>query len=169
LAPFSSWGLCSPCPCRRQPAAGRSTIAASHVFKDEGHFSATIAAHDNHGHALIGRETVTVTEADAFTSPVSDPRPATVNKPVTGQIALFSDTGYPANVPRDFRATIDWGDGTTTLGVVTAPSAGTFAVSGAHTYASVKLFSATITLKDDRPGTQIGTTRVPIDVMAGTP
>jgi hypothetical protein len=118
---------------------------------------------------MVGRIPITVTEADTFTAPVSDPRPATVNQPVTGQIAESSDGGYPGNVPGDFSATIDWGDGTTTAGMVTKPATGLLGVSGTHTYTSAQLFTATVTIKDDRPGTAVGMTHVPIAVRAATP
>jgi hypothetical protein len=69
----------------------------------------------------------------------------------TGEVATFTNTGYPGNPASDFTATIDWGDGTTTVGTVSGTS-GFFTVSGTHTYADEGRFSPVITLKDDAPG-----------------
>src|SRR5207248_284802 len=54
--------------------------------------------------------------------------------PVTGTVATFKGDGSdPASA---FKATIDWGDGTTSAGVITGPNAnGVFTVTGTHTYA----------------------------------
>jgi hypothetical protein len=69
----------------------------------------------------------------------------------TGAVATFTDT-YAANVPSDFVATINWGDGGTTPGTVTGGS-GSFTVSGVRTYGAPGKNSVTVTLSDDAPGT----------------
>ena len=43
-------------------------------------------------------------------------------------MAVFADAGYPNNSPSDFTSSIDWGDGTTTAGIVSGGN-GTFTVS----------------------------------------
>src|SRR5205823_1488437 len=55
-------------------------------------------------------------------------------QPVTGTVATFTgESGQPASA---FKATIDWGDGTTSAGVITGPDQnGVFTVTGTHTYA----------------------------------
>jgi nitrate reductase NapE component len=61
-----------------------------------------------------------------------------------------------ANVPGDFVATINWGDTTTTAGVVSG-GAGVFSVSGSHTYSVAGPFPVTVTLAEDAPGTATAT------------
>jgi hypothetical protein len=51
----------------------------------------------------------------------------------SGPVATITDNDQ-THVASDFAATIDWGDGSTSSGVVTG-SAGQFTVSGSHTYA----------------------------------
>src|SRR5207253_1265041 len=47
-------------------------------------------------------------------------------------VATFTDSDEPASA---FKATIDWGDGTTSTGTISGPdSSGTFTVTGSHTY-----------------------------------
>jgi hypothetical protein len=62
------------------------------------------------------------------------PISATEGTVVSGTIATFTDPGTtdPASA---FTASIDWGDGTTTAGIVSAGSgAGAYVVSGTHQY-----------------------------------
>jgi hypothetical protein len=54
-------------------------------------------------------------------------------------------------------ATIDWGDGTTTTGIV-SESGGSGTVSGSHPYATGGIFTITVTLTDDDTGVASTTT-----------
>src|SRR5439155_7844419 len=97
---------------------------------------------------------VTVREPDVLV-PTSSPAffIVTEGSTLAGALATFSDTGYPSNTPDDFVATIDFGDGTTTAGIVTGGN-GMFTVSaGPHTFIEEGAYNATITLSDDAPGT----------------
>jgi hypothetical protein len=75
----------------------------------------------------------------------------------SGKVATFTDRNT-SNVASDFSATINWGDGTTTAGVIT-DTRGTISVSGTHTYASSGRDTVTVTLTDDAPGTATATAR----------
>src|SRR5207253_1691376 len=80
---------------------------------------------------------------------------------LTGPLATFTSS-YAANPASDFSATIDWGDGTTTAGVI-GTSANGYTVSapstGGHAYGDEGTFGLTITiiLADDVPGTAAAT------------
>jgi hypothetical protein len=65
----------------------------------------------------------------------------------SGKVAGFTDTNAYAFVS-DFSATIDWGDGTTSSGVITAPVSGGYNVSGNHTYALTGLRTVIVTIND---------------------
>jgi hypothetical protein len=67
------------------------------------------------------------------------------------QVATFTDT-FTSNNASDFAATIDWGDGTTTLGTVSGSGA-SYSVNGSHTYASAGTDTITVSVADDFPGT----------------
>src|SRR5207302_853986 len=58
----------------------------------------------------------------------------------------FTDPDSSA-VATDYAATIEWGDGTTTTGSVSG-SAGSFSVSGSHTYAEENSYPLTVTISD---------------------
>jgi hypothetical protein len=81
--------------------------------------------------AAATQPTVSVTEGTAAVVPV----------------AAFTDAAPPADTS-GFTATIDWGDGTTTPGTVTAGAGNTFTVSGSHAYADEGSFTAHVTLND---------------------
>jgi CSLREA domain-containing protein len=62
-------------------------------------------------------------------------------------IATFTDPGTPHPVDQ-YTATIDWGDKSPPIFGVVTVSGPTYTVSGGHTYASVGLFTITVTVQD---------------------
>ena len=136
-------------------ASGSFTVSGQHTYADEGSFTDTVTVTEIGGGATAsGSGTATVTEADVLSG---TPRTFTAlaNVPFTGAVATFTDADT-ANVASDFTATINWGDGTTTPGTV-AGGAGSFTVSGTHTYAASGSYAVTVTLADDAPGTATAT------------
>src|SRR5262249_10956320 len=75
---------------------------------------------------------------------------ATEQSLFSGVVATFTD-GNPSAAPSDFVAVIDWGDGFSTIGTITE-NAGTFSVSGQHTYDDEGTFAATVTITEQEPG-----------------
>ena len=69
-------------------------------------------------------------------------------------VAAFSDAGSPLP-PADYTATIDWGDGATTAGVVSR-SGGGFQVAGSHVYADERNFSLVATVRDPAGAVGVG-------------
>ena len=60
-------------------------------------------------------------------------------------MATFTDPGGPEALS-DYSATIDWGDGHTSAGVISVSAAGVFTVSGGNTFEEDGTFSVTVTL-----------------------
>jgi hypothetical protein len=133
-------------------SSGSFTVSGQHTYSDEGSFPFTVTVTEigPGGATASSSATATVTEADQLAgSPVTF---TTVSgSPFSGAVATFTDANT-ANVAGDFTATIDWGDGTTTSGIASG-GAGSFTVSGSHTYASAGSYPVTVTLTDDAPGT----------------
>jgi len=136
-------------------SAGSFSVSGTHTYADEGSFPVQVTVIDianslsasSTGTATVGESDVLVGTGLAIT--------ATQGVAFTGAVASFTDTDA-ANVPGDFTATINWGDTTTTAGIVSGGS-GTFLVSGSHTYAGAGTFPVTVTLSDDAPGTATAT------------
>ncbi len=137
-------------------SSGSFTVFGTHTYADEGSFSYTVTVTEINpaGNTAASTATATVSEADVLSgTPV--PISAAAVVPFAGTVATFTDTNG-ANVPGDFTATINWGDASTSAGVVTGGS-GSFSVSGTHTYAAPGSFTVTVTLADDAPGTATAT------------
>jgi hypothetical protein len=85
---------------------------------------------------------------------------ATKGVTFTGPVALFSTGG--SNLPASqFTATINWGDGTTSKGTITALGGGVFQVSGTNTYAQTGIYLVTVTvLEQGGASTTINSTAI---------
>jgi FG-GAP-like repeat len=133
------------------------SVQGTHIYADEGDFQATVSITRTTDNATIAPTgTIAVLEADLLTG---------TSKTIGGQpgvlisnavVATFSDVNT-ANVAGDFTATIDWGDGTVSVGTVSGSGA-TFSVSGSHTYVAAGQDILSVTLTDDDPGTATATT-----------
>ncbi|OYV64622.1 MAG: hypothetical protein B7X07_05870 [Actinobacteria bacterium 21-64-8] len=139
-------------------SAGTLTVGGSHLYADElsaAPVSVTLSDNAPGSAAATATGTATVSEADALAAVSAATIGATEGSSFTGTVATFSTT-YAANSPSDFRATIDWGDGTTAAGTVSG-SAGTLTVSGSHLYADEAASPLIVTLADDAPGSATAT------------
>ena len=72
-------------------------------------------------------------------------------------VATFTDAN-PFGLLSDLSATIDWGDGTTTLGFVSGPTGGPFAVAGNHDYTELGLHTVTVNMTSLGGSTATATT-----------
>src|SRR5205807_1269578 len=70
-------------------------------------------------------------------------------------VATFTDLD-PGAQDSDFTATVDWGDGQTTLGTVQANGGG-FDVLGEYVYAAVGTYTVTVTVADPGGATATAT------------
>ncbi len=131
------------------PAGVTWSVSAANIYKEEGTYSYSVVVMDDGGATTIIAGSAIIADAPLKAS-LAQPSVNTVEAVVypipefgtplfTGNVAEFTDAN-PAAPINDFRATIDWGDGTAqTAGAITQPMglAGTpFFVSGSHTYAT---------------------------------
>lgn len=80
----------------------------------------------------------------------------------SGTVATFtdSDASSPADAASKDSATIGWGDGTSTAGIITSLGSGQYSVSGSHTYAEEGTPTITVSISDpDDPGGPATTSR----------
>jgi hypothetical protein len=66
---------------------------------------------------------------------------------LSGSVATFSDSDNQA--AGDYSATIGWGDGSSTAGIVSETSPGQYAVSGSHTYAEYGSYVVAVQVSDN--------------------
>ncbi len=124
------------------------TLGSGTIFR----FDGTTSASQDRDNSPSGTNVVALDDL-AFAEPVpASPSPSTivsptVGKPFTGTVGTFIDTD-PNGKAADFSATINWGDGHTSPGRVSAAGGGGFAVSGSNTYAAGGDISITFTVQD---------------------
>jgi hypothetical protein len=124
---------------------GSFTVAGSHLYAEEGDYSVTINARDNNGH--VASDTATAKVKDAAVSVVLSPLALGEGLPFTGILGSISDADPNAGVA-DFQAIIEWGDGTSSVGEITAVGGPSFDISGSHTYLEEGSYSLKITVAD---------------------
>ncbi len=123
-------------------------FSGSHAYLVPGLYTATVTVNDGLGHSASETFTVDVISP----APVIPPVPTqTVNEGST--LTLTGATFSDADPNGSYTAQIDWGDGTTSLGVVTATATpGTYAISDTHVFATAGTYSASVTVTDINGG-----------------
>jgi PAS domain S-box-containing protein len=127
-------------------------------------YAITVAVLDRGGRGLTTGTGVTVTDTPPIASgiPVRMTRGVTFTAPVA---YIVEGAGLPPEVPGHFAATIDWGDGSSSAGIIEAVPGGEWVVGG-HTYAGAGPFTITVTIHDDS-GFTVATTTQAFDPPAG--
>lgn len=105
----------------------------------------------------MGSTFVSLSSAELYTQPAAAADPAiaatgtpiasTEGNPFAGTVATFTDPDTAAT-PAEYLATIDWGDGSPASAGVITGGAGSFTVTGAHTYTEEGSYSVAITVTD---------------------
>ncbi|HVX62888.1 MAG TPA: TIGR03118 family protein, partial [Pirellulales bacterium] len=130
--------------------SGNFSVTGSHTYADEANFSVKTFIVDSDGDDITATGTASITDADAL-SATAMAVVATEGLAFSAAVAKFSDTNLAA-VAGDFTATITWGDGSTSSGVINGAD-GQFIVSGSHAYAHSGQYAVNVAVKDPAPGT----------------
>jgi large repetitive protein len=123
-------------------------VNAPHTYDEEGTYAYTVTVTDAGGAVTIFSGAAVIADAPltpAATQPAVNtteatlfPVPVFAPPKFKGEVASFNDANTGATTA-DFKAEIDWGDGTPltagTIGTLLGAPAGNFIVSGSHTYA----------------------------------
>jgi hypothetical protein len=72
---------------------------------------------------------------------------ATEGASFSGTVATVTDPD-PSSAASEYSAAIDWGDASSSTGVISGPTGGPFTVSGTHTYAQEGTDTVTVTITD---------------------
>jgi hypothetical protein len=132
----------------RADGSGGFTVLGNHTFGQTGALSVTVVITDRDGSTASVSDTITVGSGpDAPLTAIGKTITATSLVPFTGVVATFADPDTAA-VASDFTATITWGDGQTSPGVVQASASGGFVVAGTNTYAAAGTYPTAIAIVD---------------------
>jgi hypothetical protein len=130
-----------------KPTSGPFTVGGSHTYAEEGSHSVTVTVtdSDNTSNIATASSTANVTDAALTASAACAP---TSTQSYNGPTATFADAASPHGTLTDFSATINWGDGSSSTGNITAPNGGPYTVSGSHHYATTGNFTITTIIND---------------------
>ncbi|HVS38229.1 MAG TPA: hypothetical protein VMS17_21900 [Gemmataceae bacterium] len=138
------WGDGDTQPATIVSGDGDFQINADHTYLIAGTYTPTVTITDPVGDGVT--ESGTMAIADAPLSATGATAYAGVNSSADLTVAAFTDADPNADASY-YSATIAWGDGTSSAGVV-AESSGVFTVSGTHTYTATGTFAPTATIQD---------------------
>lgn len=127
------------------PTPGTFRVTGAHTYTASGNVQTTVQITDSDGETLMFHGAAKVADADLHGSGSS--LSLSVNAPFNGATATFTDDN-PGALAGDFTATIEWGDGFVSDGILAANPSGGFAVKGAHTYTSADTFLIKTTVAD---------------------
>jgi hypothetical protein len=148
-----NWGDGSTSTGTVTGSGGTFTVTGSHTYVNtDGFVSTTVSVTQTGAGGGSGSATNTATVSEADLSVTAKAISLSENSVFSGTAATFTDPG--TDTSGEFTASINWGDGSTSVGTVTG-SGGTFTVSGSHTYVNNDgLFSTTVSVTE--PGIPAG-------------
>src|SRR5207245_1730785 len=124
---------------------GGFDVVGSHTYAEEGTYTVGVTVTDVGGSSASANSTATV--ADAALTATGETVTATEGAGFTGTVASFTDADLNGTLT-DYTASIDWGDGITTSGVVSDNGNGSFGVSGSHSYAEEGSYPVSVRVND---------------------
>ncbi len=133
-----SWGDGSSSAGTITGGTGTFSVAGSHTYAEEGTRQVTVTL----------RDTDNPNSAATISTATGPACSATTTQSYNGPTATFTDAASPSGTLSDFSVTINWGDSSSSTGVVTVAGSGAYTVSGAHTYATTGIFTITTTIHD---------------------
>jgi uncharacterized protein (TIGR03118 family) len=124
-------------------SGGNFTVSGSHAYATTGTFDTSVVLADDAPGTAVATATFTAQVSSSTivlsAMAIQGPEHTLLNVPV----ATFTNAGTPDPVA-NYSATIDWGDGTLTVGMITL-NAGVYTVSGTHTYADEGHYALSVT------------------------
>ena len=139
-------------------STGATTLVPSVTCTDDAVVSVDLSANDGINPATVSTTSVVVANELPMVGPVSAPSGPTAAGQTISISAPFTDAG----VNDTHAATIQWGDLTSSPGVV-SESGGSGTVTASHTYATAGLYTVTVTVTDDDLGPDVESASVLIN------
>src|SRR5439155_663913 len=125
-------------------AGGGFDVTGTNTYAEEGTYAVTVTiAGPGSSQASIASS---ASVGDAALTPASPSVNAIEGAGFDGAVATFADANHKADAS-DFTASIDWGDGTLSAGIVFG-SGGSYSVAGSHTYAEDGTYAVSVAIRD---------------------
>jgi streptogramin lyase len=143
-----NWGDSSPTTSGVITYSGGTafTVSGSHTYAEEGAYPVMVTVTGPSNRTFLANSQAVVLDAPLHASAATILPTAGV--PFTGVVATFSDDD-PMGTVSDYQATIVWGDGNTSAGIIAAPAnTGYFTVTGSNTYAAPGSYPLQVTIND---------------------
>jgi hypothetical protein len=142
---------------------GNYRVSGSHTFTEETTYLARVTFSDSAGGSASVTDSIIVADAGLSASgyPVSNLARASFTAP----LATVTDAN-PSATTADFQASVDWGDGSSSAGIVTA-AVGQFRISGTHSYSAPGKYVAHVLVRDDGGASVSATAPVTISALPG--
>lgn len=118
-------------------------VAPTHAYADNGSYAVTLTVNDGQGGTATATATATVANVAPSVGAVTAPLDPQLVGTTVSVSAPFTDPG----AADAHAARIDWGNGTSSSGSVSAGSAG-----GSHTYTAAGVYTVTVEVTDDDGG-----------------
>jgi hypothetical protein len=147
-------------------SAGSFTVTGGHTYAEKGSYTVHVTVQETDNAATGTSSDATATVGDAALT-AAGKGTLTSGAAFSGDVATFTDANTSAPLS-DFSATINWGDGHTGTGAVSG-SAGSYGVSGRHTYGGSGSFTVTVTIDDVDGSHATATTTIDVSVATNTP
>jgi hypothetical protein len=160
------WGDGTTSPGTVVPSGGAYHVLGSHVYAEgspAGGYTLKVTVQEDGGATASITGTADVAEAPLTASGVA--LAGVPGVALTGVPVADFTHGTGTEPAGDFSAAIDWGDGTTSPGMVVL-SGGTYRVLGSHTYGGAGHFTVTVTLREDAPGAAPTTVTAAADIAS---
>jgi hypothetical protein len=126
--------------------AGGFVVSGTHTYTDEGNHTVSVSITDVGGATATATGSAGIADA-SLTAQGTTSISGTEGAAFSGAVASFTDAN-PNGALGDFTATIDWGDGQTSNGLIATGSNGSFLVSGGHVYANEGNYSVSAQISD---------------------
>lgn len=142
-------GTIAPAP------AGGFVVSASHTYIDEGVYTPVVNVSDAAGNqqTILSAGTISDAALAGSGSPIFGTEGSIVSNAI---VANFIDAN-PFATSHDFSATINWGDGSLSQGIIALVNNDQFAVIGSHVYAEAGQYAPSVNVLD-AGGSQVALT-----------
>jgi PKD repeat protein len=132
------------------PTGGPFTVSGTHTYTEEGTYTITVTITDVDTPSNNATATSTAHVADAaLTAGALVVSSGGVEGVVPTNVTFTFTDANPFGTVADFTATITWGDGSSSAGIVAGPAGGPYTVTGSHTYTEEGSYTVTVTVHDD--------------------